>query len=102
MEWLTQNWILIPIILGILFLLRRGGAGCGHSGGHHAHGDTSHESLKRDPVDGKSVDPATAQSFDYKGSTYYFASAENRLKFVADPDHYLAAPSGHHHRGGCC
>ncbi len=76
--------------------------GCGHSGGHHSHDDANYASLKRDPVDGRPVEPATALRFDYKGITYHFTSDENRLKFIADPEHYLGATTGHNHRGGCC
>lgn len=41
MEWLTQNWILVAFAVIAFLFMRRGGAGCGHSGGHH--GGASHD-----------------------------------------------------------
>ena len=51
---------------------------------------TSASTLKRDPVCGMSVDPATSQHrFDYHGETFHFCSAGCRTKFAADPGQYL-------------
>ena len=42
-----------------------------------------------DPVCGKTVDPGKALSTAYRGKTYYFCSAEDRLKFIRNPETYL-------------
>ena len=34
MEWLTQNWIWLALAIGMIFMMRRGGAG-GCCGGHN-------------------------------------------------------------------
>ena len=53
-----------------------------------------------DPVCGMSVNPRTTRhTADHDGSDYYFCSAGCKMKFVADPGHYLLheqepAPSG--------
>ncbi len=36
MSWLSQNWIWILLALGMVFMMRRGGMGCGMG---HAHTD---------------------------------------------------------------
>lgn len=47
-----------------------------------------------DPVSGMKVDPATAPSTTYKGKVYYFASAQDRLKFIRNPETYLKKEPG--------
>lgn len=42
-----------------------------------------------DPVCGKTVDPATAPNTTYNGVTYHFCSAEDRLRFIRNPETYL-------------
>jgi len=42
-----------------------------------------------DPVCGNTVDPGKALSTTYKGKTYHFCSAEDRLKFIRNPETYL-------------
>ena len=42
-----------------------------------------------DPVCGNTVDPGKALSTTYKGKTYHFCSAEDRLKFIRNPATYL-------------
>jgi YHS domain-containing protein len=37
----------------------------------------------------KPIDPATAPSTTYKGVTYYFCSAEDRLRFIRNPETFL-------------
>ena len=39
-----------------------------------------------DPVCGKTVDPGKALSTTYRGKTYSFCSAEDRLKFIRNPE----------------
>lgn len=45
-----------------------------------------------DPVayftDGKPTKGASAHKFEYKGSTFYFATAENQRRFARDPARY--------------
>lgn len=102
MEWLRQNWILLPIILGAFFLLRRGGGGCGHGGGHDKTAHSHEAPVKQDPVSGETVDPATATTLIHEGTTYYFASEENRAKFAAAPHNYVKPSFSHRHHRGCC
>ncbi|MDE1988855.1 MAG: hypothetical protein KGI82_00145 [Betaproteobacteria bacterium] len=33
MDWLSQNWLWIFLVVAMIWLMRRGGMGCG--GGHH-------------------------------------------------------------------
>lgn len=47
-----------------------------------------------DPVSGMKVDPATAPSTTYKGKVYYFSSAQDRLKFIRNPEIYLKKEPG--------
>ncbi len=42
-----------------------------------------------DPVCGNDVDPGKALSTTYKGKTYYFCSAQDRLKFIRNPETHL-------------
>jgi YHS domain-containing protein len=42
----------------------------------------------------KPIDPATAPSATYKGVTYYFCSAANRLRFIRNPETYLKMKKG--------
>lgn len=117
MEWLTQNWIWLLLLVGVVFMMRRGGMGCGHMGGHSRHGvQTPPESepgsradtaALTDPVSGQAVDPGRAVSSAHRGRIYYFASRENRDRFEQAPERYAAGgagaqPEGHaHHRHGC-
>jgi Cu+-exporting ATPase len=64
----------------------------------HGHGTAadSHNLAGKvtDPVCGMSVDPATtAHHADHDGHAYHFCSAGCRVKFVADPSHYLKPKS---------
>lgn len=49
------------------------------------------------PVCGNPVDPKTAPSYEYKGTTYYFRCHGCLSRFVENPEQYLKA--GPH---GCC
>ena len=111
MEWLTQNWVWILLFVGFIFMMRRGGMGCGMGGGSHHHGghhDTYDDSGRRpesagmqttvDPVSGQSVDPASAVTTVYRGRTYFFATSENRESFLAAPERYMGGHEEHEHR----
>jgi P-type Cu+ transporter len=46
-----------------------------------------------DPVCGMTVDPVKALAWDHLGRTWHFCGASCRVKFQADPSHYLPAPA---------
>lgn len=119
MEWLTQNWIYLLLLIGVILFMRFGGMGCGFGGrrARPAHGpdrpgaaNTPVESAPAtDPVSRRTVDPKTAVATIYQGRTYYFESRENRDRFEAAPQTYAAPASGQsaeqahrQHGGGCC
>jgi YHS domain-containing protein len=107
MAWLGQNWIYILVVIGVIFMMRRGGMGCAPGGGRHRHdehGESEHHpqsASNTDPVDGQAVDPQTAVTSVYQDRTYYFATRENRDRFEAAPQQY-AAKSQDEQRHGCC
>lgn len=109
MAWLGQNWIYILLVIGMIFMMRRGGMGCGPGVGKHHHGGHG-ESVPQaesessiDPVSGQAVDMQTAVTSVYQGKTYYFATRENRDHFEAAPEQYAAKPQAEHgQRHGCC
>lgn len=107
MTWLGQNWIYILLVIGVLFMMRRCGMGCGSGVGRHHHGGdgggvSQPESESNiDPVSGQAVDPQTAVTSVYQGRIYYFATRENRDRFEASPEQFAVksqGKSGH----GCC
>lgn len=117
MDWLTQNWIYLLLLVGVFLFLRFSGMGCGFAGrrARPAHGpddpqgaDTPVQSAAAaDPVSRRMVDPKTAVATIYQGHAYYFESRENRDRFEAAPDRYAGAPRDQskgagHHKGGCC
>lgn len=111
MAWISQNWGYILLVIGVLYLMNRGGMGCGHGGGgaHHRGGGHDEDDIRLeseaniDPVNGQAVDPQTAVSTVYQGRAYYFSSRENRNRFEAAPEHYAAKPQGRQgKRHGCC
>ena len=118
MDWLTQNWTYLLLLVGVILFMRFGGMGCGFGGRrtHPAHDpdrsrrvDTAAESAPAiDPVSGRMVDPMTAVATIYQGHAYYFESRESRDRFEAAPDKFARAPEGdqkgggHHPHGGCC
>lgn len=114
MEWLSQNWGYLLLLVGVILFMRFGGMGCGIGGrrAHSSHGahDTPVESSPPvDPISRRTVDPATAVATMFQGRAYYFESRENRDRFEAAPESY-AEPAGgaqseqrhRHHGGGCC
>ena len=119
MEWLSQNWVYLLALAGVVFMMTRGGMGCGmgsHRGrsergqGGHGSGDRDDGQASTpttDPVSGRPVDPQAAVATVYRGRNYYVESRENRDRFEAAPGHYAAAlspghgGSGRGHGGGC-
>lgn len=118
MDWLTQNWTYLLLLVGVILFMRFGGMACGFGGrrAHPAHepsrqgiDDTPVESASlTDPVSRRTIDPKTAVATLYQGRAYYFESRENRDRFEATPDQFASASgddrksAGHHHHGGCC
>jgi YHS domain-containing protein len=52
--------------------------------------------IAMDPVDGSKISiRADTPTLELKGHIYYFSSAENKAKFVADPQSYLKGPFSH-------
>jgi len=107
MAWLEQNWISVLLVIGVLFMMRRGGMGCGSGARRHHHGNNSEggtppqSESNIDPVGGDAVNPETALTSVYQGRTYYFASRENRDRFEASPEQFAVKSkdkAGH----GCC
>ena len=47
--------------------------------------------LATDPVCGMTIDPATAESAEYKGAKVHFCSNGCAAKFQVEPAHYLQA-----------
>jgi YHS domain-containing protein len=119
MEWLSQNWLWVLLMIGVVVMMRRGGMGCGFMGGRpsrdgrptsdHEHPPHTEATGTLDPVSGSPVNPEGAVSSGYQGRLYYFASRENRDLFEQSPQRYAAAgasadadPQAHrHHRHGC-
>lgn len=100
MNWVSENWIWLVFVIGILFMMRRGGMGCGmghvrsgrgESTGGHEHGEPP--ATTSDPVSGEAVDSAAAVRLVYRGRIYRFASRENRDRFEAEPERYAAGPA---------
>lgn len=123
MNWLSQNWIWLVLIVGfVLVVSRRGGmAGCGMGGYRRPRGESASPPESRgggtafDPVSRHAVTAGGAISSIYHGRAYYFESRENREAFEADPEKYLAAAGEtgqpidqgdngyrHHHRHHGC
>ena len=86
------------LIAAFFFLMMRGGCGShvmGH--GHHDHaggtggsgaGGTA-ATTAIDPVCGMQVETAAAKTSVYRGTAYYFCSAQHRDAFENSPDSYL-------------
>ena len=95
MNWLSENWIWLLFVIGILFMMRRGGMGCGigrfrsgqdESTGGHDHAEPP--STARDPVSNQAVDSTAVVTSVYRGKIYRFTSRENRDRFEAEPERY--------------
>lgn len=105
MNFLSQNWWWIPLLI-VVFLLfsRRGRHGLGGFGHGHHHGyQTSHggygddrdhpehsarPTVATDPVTHKDVATTQAVTSVYQGRIYYFESADSRQRFEASPEQY--------------
>jgi YHS domain-containing protein len=108
------------IFAGLFFLMMRFGCGLhvmGHGhGAHEGHGSDASTDADRDrqrwvppetdidPVCRMSVQAGGAKSSVYRGTVYYFCSAEHRDQFEADPERYVGSrvaaapqPMEHHH-----
>lgn len=119
MSWLSQNWLLIAMAVGIIYLMPRMGCGGGHRHSHHSDGEPekagsdSSQPQQFDPVSGHWFSPAASAPIAsvHQGQTYYFESRENREAFEAAPEKFAAIareagvrpqehrPHRHHH--GC-
>jgi YHS domain-containing protein len=99
MEWFVQNGLWILFAIAVVFMMRRGGMGCGMGGHHHQHA-TEQPASKIDPVSGHSIGDDIQIASVYKGVTYFFENKENRDIFESNPDSYhnKTAPTRHH---GC-
>ena len=102
MGWLSQNWIWLALGLGALFMMRRRRFGH-YAGGHAGHGrgaqparsaTSNTRDVSIDPVNGEPVRTDRALTTLYKGSIYYFASAEHRDRFEAAPQAYAPRFAG--------
>lgn len=51
------------------------------------------------PVCGKAVDPATAPTSVYQGTTYYLRCPGCKLRFDADPERFLRSGPDRRHPG---
>jgi YHS domain-containing protein len=95
MEWLSQNWTYLLLLVGVILFMRFGGMSCGFGGwrARPAHGpdhgeaaDTPVEcATTADPVSHRAVDPRTAVARVCQGRAHYFESRENRDRFEAAP-----------------
>jgi YHS domain-containing protein len=125
MTWLSENWLLVLLIGGVLiFLMRRGGMGGGMGcgmGGHGSHDSAkhgSHDSAQHgshrggDHADAQKIDPVSREpvaddgaiSSVYRGRIYRFASRENRDQFEAAPERFATpqeADAGQRRHRGC-
>lgn len=127
MNFLSQNWWWILLLIGVfLFLGRRGHGGFGgfghghpgHGGGSSDHRDHSQRpadpTIATDPVTHKDVPTTQAVTSVYQGRIYYFESPENRQRFEASPEQYARQGLSYPHdseeravdrprrrRGGC-
>ena len=81
------------LIAAFFFLMMRGGCGShvmGH--GHHDHAGGTAATTAIDPVCGMQVETAAAKTSVYRGTAYYFCSAQHRDAFENNPDSYLNRP----------
>ena len=118
MNWLSQNWIWVALVIGAALYF--GGAMRGHASGHgglaagighggHG-GDKGRGADPRtsggppaddapqaavDPVGGEAVRTSAALTSLYQGRIYYFSSKENRDRFEAAPQEYAHNAAGY-------
>lgn len=113
MAWLSENWLYLLALAGVMLFMRLGGMRCGF-GRPHAHerrdaGPSTDDTSANDPVSGRAVDPRSAVATLYHGQAYYFESRDNRDRFEGDPASFAgpsaerkASPDHRQHHGGCC
>lgn len=114
MDWLTQNWIWILVLIGAyLLFFRRRHHGFGGTGGHHGHdrepGPAQIGRTATDPVSGRSLDAQHAITTYFRGRVYFFENEENRRRFEAAPEDFAKNAEGldparsqrGHRRHGC-
>lgn len=108
MNFLSQNWWWILLVIGVFLLFSRRGHGLGGFGhGHHgyqtspggyredrdhsehsASGHSIRPAVATDPVTHKDVPTTQAVTSVYQGRIYYFENADSRQRFEAAPDQY--------------
>ena len=114
MDWLSQNWGWIVLLVGGYFLMTRMGmGGCGmgmshahghnHGGGHGGSADDGHNhggpAELFDPVSQRMLPAQTAIASVHQGQVYYFEDRANRDAFEAEPEKYLAGMQAAGRRG---
>lgn len=111
MQWLTQNWIWIVVVIGFLLLMQRGRFfarhGATHGAGMPMRGPVASSGTALDPVSGNAVRTESALTSVRRGQIFYFESVDTRQRFEVDPEKYAAnVPAAETHRsrghGGCC
>lgn len=104
MDWLSQNWIWLPLVAGGAFLMMRIGGSCcgmgqsmsqsqGNGNSAGGAGPGAGPTTTFDPVSGHPLPAGGTISTVYQGRAYYFESRENRDTFESDPAKYLAGSS---------
>lgn len=120
MEWLTQNWIWVVVVIVFLLLMQRGRVFLGHHQGHHGArygaddaghghgGGGAKPGAALDPVSGNPIRTDRALTAVHGGRAFYFESAETRQRFEAEPGKYAANATAaadtepqRRHRHGC-
>jgi hypothetical protein len=59
MAWLSENWLYLLLFLGVFFLMRRGGMGCGMGSHRSRHGQP--------PADASAVNDGQAPRHGHRG-----------------------------------
>jgi YHS domain-containing protein len=117
MDWLTQNWIWILVVVLALVMFRRMGHhgygglahhGFGHPGDMTSDGGSSGApsgvgngapGAAIDPVSGNALRTDHAITSFYRGRVYYFENEETRRRFEAEPQRFATVGSGVDPRG---
>ena len=69
MNWLSQNWLWILLAIGVVFMMRRGGMGCGMGHAHHGpqEGNKSSGGTTERPAEPKEARGEDAGSHRHRG-----------------------------------
>lgn len=113
LQSLSDPWWLLPVGVGLFWLMRGGGCGgAGHGHGSHSRsGQQEHPhdhgaaSTQTDPVCGMQIDPQKAVGTRIVGGrTLSFCSSKCLEAFDKDPAAYTSRPNtdDSHQRHGCC